>query len=62
MTGRFTHSFSNLQSLEEFFLSLKVGLECIHEYRLAKPPWAAQVIILIALVGKVPNKVGLVNI
>jgi hypothetical protein len=53
--------FHYFQTFEKLLLSLKVGLEGIDKNRLTEAAWAAQVIILLSSVGKLPNDIGLVN-
>ena len=62
IAGPFFLQFHHFQSFEEFLFPLEVSLECIHENRLAKAAWAAQVIILFPPVGKSPYHISLVNI
>ena len=50
------------QSLEELPLAQEIGFERIDEHRLAKAARAAQVVILLSSVGKLPDDVCLVNI
>ena len=50
------------QSLEELPLAQEIGFERIDEHRLAKAARAAQVVVLLSSVGKLPDDVCLVNI
>ena len=50
------------QSLEELPLAQEIGFERIDEHRLAKAARAAQIIIRVVCVGKMPDDIRLVNI
>lgn len=62
IAGPFFFQLHHFQSFEEFLFPLEVSLECIHENRLTKAAWAAQVIICFISVGKLPDDICLVNI
>ena len=52
----------DLQALEEFLLTHEVSFERIDQHRFTEAAWAAQVMIRLISVGKLPDDICLVNI